>query len=135
MPKIQAGDDGYRIIGDSGEEGEAVAYGEVADLTVGLNTYVALVNLNGEDMESELPEEAWLIKGTLLRDVEVEEVEFTPPGTEDGEGDGGGDDTASGNDEEDDDEDDEDEEVEIEEDDDEDLDDEEEVEELETASR
>ena len=84
MPKLQMGDDAYRIVGDGGEEGELAEYGVAATLDVGLHHYIALVECegDGDDVVSLLPDEAWIVDGVAVQGVEVEDVEFAGPGEE-----------------------------------------------------
>lgn len=79
MPKVQLGDEAYRIVGDNGEEGELAAYGEAATLEVGLTRYVAVVDADPDDdhnVMSLLPEGEWMIEGRGVPGVDVEDVEF-----------------------------------------------------------
>jgi hypothetical protein len=88
MPKLQLGDDVYRIVGDGGEEGELVEYGDPATLEVGGHRYLAIVDVDPTDDQnviSLLAEGEWIVDGRSVGDVEMEDVEFK---TADGAGEG-----------------------------------------------
>lgn len=81
MPKLQMGDDAYRIVGDAGEEGELVMYGDAAVLETGGRRYVAVVDVDPEDPDSVvslLPDDEWLIEGRAVP-CEQEDVDFQGP--------------------------------------------------------
>ena len=90
MPKIEMGEDVYRIVGDGGEEGLAAVYGDSAVLDVPGHHYIALVDVEGEETVSLLPDDVWVIDGRPVAGVEVEDVDFDLEGGEGGEGGGGG---------------------------------------------
>ena len=82
MPKIEMGEDVYRIVGDGGEEGLAAVYGDSAVLDVPGHHYIALVDVEGEETVSLLPDDVWVIDGRPVAGVEVEDVDFDLEGGE-----------------------------------------------------
>lgn len=86
MPKIQLGADGYRIVGDGGEEGMIVDYGEAATLDTDSLHYMALVDL-GDDEEPKtcLGSGDWLRNVVSGGAVDVEQEEVTFDGLDDDE--------------------------------------------------
>ena len=93
MPKLQFGKDHYRIVGNNGEEGELVEYGEAAELRVGLSRYLAIVDLDADDEEevvSLLPGDAWMEDRGETVTCEHEDVLFEGIEEQEGEeGEGG----------------------------------------------
>ena len=80
MPQLQLGDEEYRIVGDGGEEGETVLYGETATLDAGDVHLTAIVDFEegaGEDdpVVGLLPGGAKMIETLTGEVVECEEVE------------------------------------------------------------
>ena len=69
---IEKGEQGYRLIGPGGEEGDLTEYGDPATLEIGGETYMALLPSEEEEYE-ELESLVY-----RLEDVEtvVEEVDF-----------------------------------------------------------
>lgn len=82
MPKLQFGDEAYRIVGDNGEEGELVEYGVAATLTTPGHRFVAVVDVDEADPDevvSLLPDNEWLIDGPAVEAAQ-EDVEFAQAG-------------------------------------------------------
>ena len=80
MPQLQLGEEEYRIVGDGGEEGETVLYGETATLDAGDVHLTAIVDFEegaGEDdpVVGLLPGGAKMIETLTGEVVECEEVE------------------------------------------------------------
>ncbi len=84
MPKLQFGDEAYRIVGDGGEEGELVEYGMAATLDVGGKRLLAIVDADPDDPQevlSLLPEGEWVVEGRAVAATQ-EDVEFAGPEAE-----------------------------------------------------
>jgi hypothetical protein len=112
MPKIEVGEEEYRIVGDDGTEGANAFFGETAVLDTETCHYTALVDIPKDGGEPvSLMEGGWIFDvmgGKMLKEVDLEDVSF-----EEEEGEEGDDDDDAVSDDEDDDEDGE--EIEIEE--------------------
>ena len=69
---IEKGEQGYRLIGPAGEEGDLTEYGEPATLEIGDETYFALLPSEEEEYE-ELESLVYRLEEC---ETEVSEVEF-----------------------------------------------------------
>jgi hypothetical protein len=89
-PKLQYGDDAYRIVAGDGTEGELFPYGEAATLDAGGHRFLAFIDIDPDDPKdvvSLLPENEWLeMDGRDVGEVEHEDVEFQVAGEGEGEG-------------------------------------------------
>lgn len=73
--KLQFGEEVYRIVTTDSDEGDAVEYGELAEIEVGQDRYIALVAMNNQDeCESVLGEE-WVYRAEPIK-ATTEEVDF-----------------------------------------------------------